>query len=172
LSVLIIFAGLATVVFLSPIGTIIIDRLSNAFEFRDASAVDRGVRALTGLKLFVTNPLAGVGPGGYAFFYPRMGGLDISTMVTPSNFWLGVLTDVGIIGLIPLVIFILRVTTLGLQKRECHPLTAAYRWSIISFLILLVTNDIWFIEILWFEFAFLLVLSSNKYQTRVLGSGA
>lgn len=160
--VFIIIIGFIFIFIISPIGTALIDRFVRIIEFKDASAIDRTVRAYTSFVVFIEHFWFGVGPGGYAFYYPQMGGLDTSTMVTPSNIWLNFLTDVGLIGFIPFVFFLGRILLRGARESKRHPLISAYFWSVVSFLILLTTNDLWFIEILWFELAMLLVLSSRR----------
>lgn len=149
----------AAVLVVTPLGSLVGYRISNIFEFRDPSTIDRVSRIAIGAVVFMNHPWAGVGPGIFAFWYPALGGLDRSTMATPLNIWLNVLTDVGIIGFIPFVAFLYRVLHKANRVRKQVPMVAVYFWSALSYLLLLSTTDIWYIEIVWFEFAVLLVIS-------------
>ena len=123
--------------------------------------------AFTGLRVFLENPLIGVGPGGYAFWYPRFGGFVVGGMASPLNMWLYFLTDVGILGVIPFALFVANIARRSYRSVSTHPLVIVYLWSLVSFLVLHSTNDMWYIEIFWFELAMMVVLiSSPKFVLR------
>jgi O-antigen ligase len=158
LLVLVTAAALAALL-VSPLGPPLLARFARIIEFRDASTIDRLVRAYTAVKVVLLYPWFGVGPGGFAFFYPRLGGLDWAVMATPLNIWLSVLTDVGIVGFVPLLLFLVNILRRASRVGRFHPLVSVYLWSILTFLILLSTLDNWFGEMLWFELAILVTLT-------------
>lgn len=166
--VAVLFVSLAS---LTPAGAAVVERVGQVAAFRDLSTLDRLLRAYTGFLVFLEHPLAGVGPGGYAFWYPQMGGLDRSVMVTPLNIWVSFLTDVGVLGAIPFLAFIVAVLRRGLRARTTKPLAAVFLWSTVSYLVLLTTLDFWFLEVVWFEFALLVTLCSPlRGQVELLGT--
>jgi O-antigen ligase len=162
--VLILFAFFTIIVTFLPYSNVIFDRFLRIFELRDGSTLDRLFRVYTSFIVFMDHPLFGVGPGGYAFFYPRMGGMDPTLMATPLNMWLHFLTDVGIIGFIPFIVFLGMILMRAFTASKYEPLVSVYLWSIISYLVLLTTLDFWFLEMLWFEIAILLCLTRNSWM--------
>jgi O-antigen ligase len=163
LLVLIIFTLFSIIIAFLPYSNVLLDRLGRVFALRDGSTLDRLFRVYTSFMVFLDYPLFGVGPGGYAFFYPRMGGMDPTLMATPLNMWLHFLTDVGIIGVIPFFIFLGMILKQAFTATKREPLVAVFLWSIVSYLILLTTLDFWFLEMFWFELAILLCLTKNKW---------
>ncbi len=159
---------------ISPLGPAVAERLNRVFEVRDASTIDRLVRVVTSTTVFVNNPLFGVGPGGYAFWYPRLGGLDISVMASPLNVWLCILTDVGIFGVLLFIFFLYSIFKRAMKYRNNHALITIYLWSAIAYLVLLTSLDFWFLDMFWFELAMLLTLtvgSSVRLPENVHGVG-
>jgi hypothetical protein len=157
--VLLIFSMFILVVLMLPYSNIILDRISNIFALRDGSTLDRLFRAYTSFLVFLDYPLLGVGPGGYAFFYPRMGGIDKTLLATPLNIWLNILTDVGILGSIPFFIFLGLIIKKAFIKIKSEPLIEIYLWSIIAGLVSqTISVDFWFNEMFWFEYAILVCL--------------
>lgn len=142
-----------------PFGGAVVERVGRIFQFRDASTIDRLFRAYTGALVFVENLWIGVGPGGYAFWYPRMGGVDTLVMASPLNVWLTFLTDVGLLGSIPFFGFLWSVLRRSFKKIPEHPLIGVYFWSVCSLLVLLTILDLWYGELFWFECAMLVALS-------------
>jgi len=160
-SLLILIIAFAGLILVSPIGTAMLERAEQVFELRDLSLLDRMLRVYTGTLVFLENPLSGVGPGGYAFWYPRMGGIDQNLMATPLNVWLSFLTDVGIIGFLPLLFFLWNVIRRGIRYASRNALVPVYLWSVVSYLVLMTTLDFWFLELFWFEVAVLLSLTAG-----------
>jgi len=156
---LLVTAAASAALLMSPLGPPLLGRFARIAEFRDASTIDRLVRAVTAVKVVLLYPWFGVGPGGFAFFYPRLGGLDWAVMATPLNIWLSILTDVGIVGSIPFLLFLVNILRRSARVGRNHPLVSVYLWSVLTFLILLSTLDNWFGEMLWFELAILLTLA-------------
>ncbi len=146
----------------TPAGGAVIGRVENIVRFRDPSLIDRLVRLYTSLIVFVQHPFLGVGPGGYAFWYPRLGGLDQSVMVTPGNIWLSMLTDVGIVGGSCFVALCVSVLSRAVRRMTEDPMVRIYFWSVVSYLILMTMNDLWFLELFWFDLAVLVVLISKR----------
>jgi O-antigen ligase len=168
LLLVVIFAGVVSV---SPIGTAMLERAEQVFALRDLSLLDRMLRVYTGTLVFLDHPFSGVGPGGYAFWYPRMGGIDQNLMATPLNVWISFLTDVGIIGILPLLFFLWNVLRRGIQYSGRNILVPVYLWSVVSYLVLMTTLDFWFLELFWFEVAILLALTAgwNLRKGRAMG---
>lgn len=160
-TVLVVIALFAFLLVISPAGGAIVERVANITAFRDVSTLDRLVRVYTSVTVFLEHPWIGVGPGGYAFWYPRMGGLDETVMATPLNIWLSFLTDVGVIGFVPFLLFLVSILSGARWAARRDPLTAAFFWSAVSYLILMTTLDFWFLEMVWFELAILLTLSAT-----------
>jgi len=147
-------------VLLSPFGDAVVTRLVKVFELGDLSAIDRLVRAYSGLIVFLEHPLFGVGPGGFAFFYPKIGFLiDHKLMHSPLNIWFTILTDVGVVGIVPFMLFLGRVFNKGRHMLGKTWVAEVYFWSILSYLVLLTTVDFWFLDIFWFELAVLTSIS-------------
>jgi O-antigen ligase len=165
LAVLMIVAVIAGVL-VSPLGEPLLYRLERVLELRDPSTIDRVVRVYTSIRLFLDNAWIGVGPGGYAFWYPRLGGLDFKVMASPLNTWLFILTDVGIVGFVPFVVFLWSILRRSVRWMKSSPLLSVYFWSTVTLLILLTTLDNWYGEMLWFELAVLLALTSKRTEAR------
>lgn len=153
------------IILLTPVGALLIGRIDRVFQFSDVSTLDRLFRVYVGFLVLLKSPLIGVGPGLYAYFYPIYGGVERSVMASPLNVWLTFLTDVGILGMIPFVFFLKNV--LGRAKRNVtqNPLVRAYLWSTVSFLLLLSTVDVWYLEVFWFDVAMLVVLSNGPFAS-------
>jgi O-antigen ligase len=153
------------VILLTPVGGLLIGRIDRVFQLGDVSTLDRLFRVYVGILVVLQAPLIGVGPGFYSFLYPIYGGVDRTVMATPLNLWLTILTDIGIIGMIPFVIFLKNV--IGRAKKNVHhnPLVRAYLWSTVSFLLLLSVIDIWYLEVFWFDVAMLVVLSNGPFAS-------
>ena len=83
LATIVIAAGFVGGLLVSPLGSVALERIAELLQFRDLSALDRLFRVYSGVLVFLDHPLLGVGPGGYAFYYPAMGGLDSTTMASP-----------------------------------------------------------------------------------------
>lgn len=160
--ILAVFVVLAAVL-VSPLGSVIVGRLDRVFGFRDVSTLDRLFRAFVAVRVFSENPLVGVAPGGFAFWYLQFGGFERSGLATPLNIWLTFLTDVGIVGFAPFLLFLINVFRRGRKAIKRHPLVRVYLWSCMSFLLLLTTVDQWFLEGFWFELAMLLTLASSYF---------
>jgi len=166
----VLFAGavVAVAVILSPVGEPLMGRIGKVFALKDVSTLDRLLRAYTGFQVWVENPWLGVGPGGFALLYPRMGGWwSGNIMATPLNIWFSILADVGLAGFIPFLLFLGRILRGAVRRAKEHPLAAVYLWSVSAHLVLLTTIDIWYTEILWFELALLLCLTSGPGLRRV-----
>ena len=145
---------LVGIISLLPFSNIIYERVLNVFTLKDGSTLDRLFRLYTSYVVFLQNPLIGVGPGGYAFYYPRMGGIDTTLMATPLNIWLHFLTDNGILGTLPFIFFIVMILKNAFITIKKEILAEVYLWSVISYLILLTfSTDFCFIEMVWFELA-------------------
>ena len=157
----------SAIVVFTPIGSILIARMVNIFELRDLSVLDRAHRVLIGIEVFVKDALFGVGPGGYAFYYPRLGGIDLSIMATPLNIWLSILTDVGVVGFLPFLALLVHLLRRGTRAGAAEPLARVYLWSVVSLLVLLTSLDFWYGEIFWFELALLAVLSRGMVGARL-----
>jgi O-antigen ligase len=151
---------LITAILLSPLGGPFLDRLGDLVAVQDLSSIDRFIRAYTGWRVFVDHPWFGVGPGGFAFLYPALGlFVERNLMHTPLNLWLTVLTDVGLVGSLPLVAFLARVIGRGMVAARRITLARVALWSVASYLILLTSVDLWFLDLFWFELALLVVVS-------------
>jgi hypothetical protein len=163
-------------VLLTPVGGLLIDRVNRIFQFSDVSTLDRLFRVYVGLLALMTSPLIGVGPGFYSFLYPIHGGVDRFVMATPLNVWLTFLTDVGILGIIPFVFFLKNVLGRAKRNLDHNPLVRVFLWSTVSYLLLLSTDDFWYLEVFWFDAAMLVVLSNglfaspNRLQEKVVFS--
>jgi O-antigen ligase len=153
-----IFFGLLVV---SPVGDAALQRFGMVFQLRDLSTLDRLLRVYTSFLVFLDNPWLGVGPGGYAFWYTRLGGLDYTIMASPLNLWLSFLTDVGLLGFIPFLLFLGSIVRRALRALDRHPLVGIYLWSVVAYLVLLTTLDVWFADFIWFEFAMLLAVTAG-----------
>jgi len=170
LSALALLTVLGVLLALSPAGAGIVQRISQVAEFRDLSVLDRLFRIYTSGMAFLENPLLGVGPGGYAFWYARLGGLDSTIMATPLNVWLSFLTDVGVIGFIPFVMVFWVAFRRGIRASSRNPLVPVFLWGCACYAILLTSLDFWFLEVFWFELALLVTLSPRAVQ-RLPGGG-
>jgi O-antigen ligase len=164
--------GCLGLMLLTPVGGLLVDRIDRVLQFSDVSTLDRLFRVYVGLRVALENPLFGVGPGFYAYLYPIYGGVDRSTMATPLNLWLTIITDVGLIGSIPFLIFLKNVLGRARKTVARNPLVRAYFWSTVSFLLLLSTIDIWYLEVFWFDLAMLVVLASGPFSRRNRSAGA
>lgn len=163
LSVISVIAIVFTLILISPVGDFLLARAERVVDLADLSTLARVFSGYVGLLVFWEHPWIGVGPGGFAFHYPSMGiFVDRELMHTPLNLWLTFLTDVGIIGFIPFACFLWAILSAGWQKRGRDPLVHVYFWSVISFLILLTTVDLWYIDIVWLELSILLALSTGS----------
>ena len=157
---IIICVLIASVVFFSPLGDAVASRLAKVFELADPSTVDRFVRAYAGLIVFLQHPWFGAGPGIFAFIYPKIGFLVERTLMhSPLNVWFTILTDVGLIGIVPFLLFLRRVLRMARGAFGKYPLVEICFWSVISYLVLLTTVDFWFLDIFWFELAGLVSIS-------------
>ena len=56
-----------------------------------------------------------------------------------------------------------------MKSASRNPLVPVYLWSVLAYLILLTTLDFWFLELLWFELAVLLTLSTGR-EARIRGA--
>jgi O-antigen ligase len=90
--------------------------------------------------------------------------MDPTLMAAPLNVWLHFLTDVGIVGFIPFIVFLGMILRSAFKASKQEPLIGVYLWSIIAYLILLTTLDFWFLEMLWFEIAVLLCITRNSWK--------
>jgi O-antigen ligase len=56
---------------------------------------------------------------------------------------------------------------LGRAKKRIdrNPLVRVYLWSTVSFLLLLSTDDFWYLEMFWFDVAMLVVLSNGLFSS-------
>jgi O-antigen ligase len=113
----------------------------------------------------LSSPLIGVGPGFYSFLYPIHGGVDKFVMATPLNVWLTFLTDIGIFGIIPFLFFLKNILGRAKKRIDRNPLVRVYLWSTVSFLLLLSTDDFWYLEMFWFDVAMLVVLSNGLFSS-------
>ena len=152
-------------ILVTPVGSLLLGRVDRVFQFSDVSTLDRLFRVYVGFLVLLKSPLIGVGPGFYSFLYPIHGGVERMVMATPLNVWLTFLTDIGILGIIPFVFFLKNV--LGRAKRSINhnPLVRVYLWSSVSILLLLSTDDLWYLEVFWFDFAMLVVLSNGLFAS-------
>ena len=91
------------------------------------------------------------------------GQLVFGGLASPLNVWISFLTDAGIIGLIPFVLFLVNVLRRSARAIWRHPLVKVYLWGVFSLLILLTTLDAWYWETLWFELAVLIGLTSSHF---------
>jgi O-antigen ligase len=144
---------LAIVVVMIVIGDIVLFRLGLVFQFQDPSTLDRLFRLFTGATVFWENFWLGIGPGGYAFLYPKLGGVDRTIMATPLNIWFTFLTDVGLLGTIPFLFFLFSVLRRMNRYRRENSLMEVFWWGTIAYLVVLTTTDYWFGELLWMELA-------------------
>ena len=158
-----LFGLIVGVIVVTPAGLLVVQRLDRVIGLADVSTLDRLFRVYVGLQVFISNPIIGVGPGGFAFQYPLFGQLVFGGLATPLNVWVTFLTDAGILGLVPFVLFLANVIRRGLRARQRHRLVTVYLWSIFSLLILLTTLDAWYWETLWFETAMLVGLASSAF---------
>jgi len=157
--VLLLLLAAAVAFGVTPVGSMITERIVRVFDLRDLSMLDRAYRAYTGFQVFLENAWVGVGPGGFAFLYPRYGQIFFGGLAAPLNTWLYFLTDVGILGCIPLVLFIVNIVRRGNRAARTEPLASVYMWSLVAFAVLLSTVDSWFLEIIWFELAMVLAIA-------------
>lgn len=153
------------VILLTPVGALLLGRIDRVFQLGDVSTLDRLFRVYVGLLVVIQSPFIGVGPGFYAFLYPIHGGVDRMILATPLNIWLSFLTDVGILGIIPFLFFLKNVLGRAKKRLGHNPLARAYLWSTVSFLLLLSTLDIWYLEVFWFDVAMLVVLSNGRFAS-------
>ena len=151
-------------ILLTPVGCLLLGRLDRVFSFSDVSTLDRLFRVYVGIMVFLKAPLIGVGPGYYGFLYPIYGGLERMVLATPLNIWLTILTDVGIVGIIPFLFFLRNIFRRARTNLAHNPLVRVYIWSTASFLLLLTTIDLWYLEVFWFEAAMLVVLSNGNFS--------
>jgi O-antigen ligase len=158
-AIAIAFFGILVV---SPIGSAMLERFGAVFALRDLSTLDRLLRVYTSTLVFLDNPVFGVGPGGYAFWYTKLGGLDYTIMASPLNIWLSILTDVGIVGFVFFILFLVSIMKRAFRYLDRHPLVGIYLWSTLAHLVLLSTVDIWFVEMIWFELAMLLAVVAGE----------
>jgi O-antigen ligase len=154
---LLLVAAVAAVA-ITPFSSLLVERIFHLFELRDLSMLERALRAYTGVEVFLDNAWVGVGPGGFAFLYPRSRQIIFGILTTPLNTWLYFLTDVGIIGCIPLVVFIVNIVRRTTRAARTDPLASIYLWSLVAFAVLLSTIDYWYLEIIWFELAMVLAI--------------
>ena len=162
----IVFAAFSLVVILlTPVGALLLGRIDRVVQLGDVSTLDRLFRVYVGLLAVLQSPLMGVGPGFYAFLYPIHGGVDRMILATPLNIWLSFLTDVGILGIIPFLLFLKNVLGRAKRRVDHNPLVRAYLWSTVSFLLLLSTLDLWYLEVFWFDVAMLVVLSNGRFAS-------
>lgn len=162
----IVFAAFSLVVILlTPVGALILGRIDRVMQLGDVSTLDRLFRVYVGILAVIQSPLIGVGPGFYAFLYPIHGGVDRMILATPLNIWLSFLTDVGILGIIPFLFFLKNVLGRARRSVKHNPLVRAYLWSTVSFLLLLSTLDLWYLEVFWFDAAMLVVLSNGRFAS-------
>jgi O-antigen ligase len=148
---------------LSPLGSTVLQRLDVVFGLRDPSTLDRVFRAYTAFEVFLQSPVFGIGPGGYAFWYPKLKGFIVQGMASPLNMWLSFLTDAGIFAFIAFLVFLGNILRRAYRARARHPLLRVYLWSLFCYLVLLTTIDIWYSELFWFELAMLLSLASSPF---------
>jgi len=161
-----VFAVFCTgVIVLTPMGGLLVERIDRVFQLGDVSTLDRLFRVYIGVLLVIQSPLLGVGPGFYAFLYPLQGGVEKMVLATPLNIWIAFLTDVGILGIIPFLFFLKSVLGRARKRLGNNPLVRAYLWSTVSFLLLLSTLDIWYLEVFWFDVAMLVVLSNGRFAS-------
>jgi hypothetical protein len=153
--VLILFAAAAALVL---IGGFVLSRLDRMLALQDPSTIDRLFRLYTGVTVFWDNLWLGLGPGGYAFIYPKLGGLDRTIMASPLNFWLTFLTDVGLIGCVPFFCFLASILRRMNRNRRKDPLLEVFWWGTIAYLVVLSTTDYWYGELFWTELAISLTL--------------
>lgn len=156
---------LAIVVVMIVIGDLVLFRLGRVFQLQDPSTLDRLFRLYTGAGVFWKNFWLGIGPGGYAFIYPKLGGLDTSGLATPLNMWLTFLTDVGLLGCIPFFCFLFVFFRKVKKYRKENSLIEVYWWGIIVYFVALSINDYWYGELLWLELAIALALVSGVRST-------
>ena len=154
-------------IWISPASSLAVERIRLLFQFRDLSALDRLLRVYTGTLVFLKSPWIGVGTGGYAYWYTRLGGLDYTILASPLNIWLSVLTDVGLVGMVPFFLFLANVIRRGIRNSANSPLAVVYLWTVIAYLVLLTTLDFWYLDIFWFEAAVLVRLSAGATGDRV-----
>lgn len=151
--------GFVAALVLSPIGGVFLTRFENIIRGQDLSTVARVLSAYLGFVVFLDNPLFGVGPGGFAFLYAKMGILvGRNQMHTPLNAWFSILTDVGIVGFVPFCALLWSILRRAIRNLNRHPLIVVYLWSAVSYLFLITTADLWFLDMFWFELAILLTL--------------
>jgi hypothetical protein len=167
---MILWAAAFTLIFLafallSPVGGLLIGRVDRVFRLGDVSTLDRLFRVYVGMLAVISSPLIGVGPGFYSFLYPIHGGVDKFVMATPLNVWLTFLSDIGILGIIPFLFFLKNIFARARRNIKRNPLVRVYMWSAVSFLLLLSTDDFWYLEMFWFEVAMLVVLSNGLFSS-------
>lgn len=150
----------------TPLGEMLMVRMESVLAARDLSSIDRLVRAFAGVRVFLEHPFLGVGPGGFAFLYPAIGFfVERGTMHTPLNLWLTVLTDVGLIGFLPFALFLGSVVRRGAHAASTNALVRVMMWGVGSYLVLLTSVDLWYLDLFWFEVAFLLALAVRARPT-------
>ncbi len=158
-----VLAGMVIVIIaivISPLGSLILERVARVLSLQDGSTLDRLYRQYVGIKVFMENPFTGIGPGGFAFEYARSGGLMDKGFAAPLSMWLSFLTDVGIVGAAPFFVFLVHVVRRGMTCRNRHPLVRVYLWGLGGLLLLQTTNDYWYGEVFWFELAMIVSLAS------------
>ncbi len=148
----------------TPLGALIVERIVRIFDLRDLSTLDRLFRAYSGLQVFWDNPWFGVGPGGFAFLHPRYGQLLFGGLASPLNTWLFWLTDVGVLGCIPIVVFLVHVVRRGKRVSPAEPLAGVYLWSLGTYAVLLSTIDSWYLETIWFQLAMVVAIANAGEQ--------
>jgi O-antigen ligase len=154
-------------ILVTPVGGLLLGRVDRVFQFSDVSTLDRLFRVYVGFLVLLKSPLIGVGPGFYSFLYPIHGGVDRFVMATPLNVWLTFLTDIGILGIIPFLFFLRNIFSRAKKRIDRNPLVRVYFWSTVSFLLLLSTDDFWYLEVFWFDVAMLVVLSNGLFSSPV-----
>jgi hypothetical protein len=152
---LILSTGLAILVL---IGGFVLSRLDRVLGLQDPSTIDRLFRLYTGATVFWEDLWIGLGPGGYAFVYPKLGGLDRTIMASPLNIWLAFLTDVGLIGCFPFFCLLFSILRRMNRYRRKNPLLEVFWWGTIAYFVVLSTTDYWFGELFWTELAISLAL--------------
>lgn len=162
--IILILVSASTVLFVFA-GDTIIARFTRVIEFKDLSTLDRLFRVYTGMKVFLENFWIGVGPGGYAFHYPRLGGWETTIMASPLNIWLSFLTDVGIVGFIPFIGFLFSILRRLNRQRMSDPMAEIYWWGIVGYLVVLSTTDFWVGELMWIELAIALTLVVSTHPS-------
>lgn len=161
-------AGALLLVAVTPLGALIFERVVRIFDLRDLSTLDRLFRASSGLDVFWENFWFGVGPGGFAFHHPRYGQLLFGGLASPLNTWLFWLTDVGVLGCLPIAAFLIHVVRRGRRVSSEDPLAGVYLWGLGTYAVLLSTIDSWYLEGIWFQLAMVIAIA-NVWDRRRCG---